>query len=50
MDGSLQKRKVKALARPYAYAVCGQPVSETLKNGILKFKWFADRKCFNKNT
>lgn len=25
-DGKLQETKVKALARPYAYAICGRPV------------------------
>lgn len=50
MDGTLQENKVKALARPYAYAICGKPVKETLKNGVFTIKYFADRKCFNKNT
>jgi len=26
MDGSLQETKVKALARPYAYSICGKPI------------------------
>lgn len=25
-NGGLQVNKVKALARPYAYAICGQPL------------------------
>lgn len=50
MDGSLQYNKVKALARPYAYSICGKPIKETFKNNIFTIKYFADRKCFNKNT
>ena len=49
-DGNLQQNKVKALARPYAYAICGQPIKESHKNGVFKLKWFANKKCFNKNT
>lgn len=26
VNGHLQENKVKALARPYAYAICGRPV------------------------
>lgn len=38
------------MARPYAYAICGKPLEEKHKNGVFKLKYFADRKCFNKNT
>ena len=40
---------MKALARPYAYAVCGTPISETFKKGVFKLVWVA-KSCFNKNT
>lgn len=50
MDGSLQETKVRALARPYAYAICGKPIKESLKNGVFSLKYFAERICYNKNT
>ena len=49
-SGNLQEIKVKALARPYAYAICGEPLSQTLRNGIFKFVWVASGSCYNKNT
>ena len=37
--GFLQENKVRALARPYAYAICGIPLSEKLKKGIFQLTW-----------
>lgn len=48
--GNLQINKVKALARPYAYAICGEPISETFKKGIFKLTWVASDDCYNKKT
>lgn len=50
VHGNLQENKVKALARPYAYAICGRPVQEKFHGGIYYLSWVADRDCFNKNT
>ena len=47
--GNLQINKVKALARPYAYAICGTPLAETFKKGVFKLEWVA-KNCYNKNT
>lgn len=48
--GQLQIKKVKALARPYAYAICGQPLQQTFRKGILKLTWIASEECYNKKT
>lgn len=48
--GNLQINKVKALARPYAYAICGVPISEKFRKGVFKFEWVARNDCYNKNT
>jgi endoglycosylceramidase len=48
--GQLQENKVKALARPYAYAICGQPIKEEVGKGTYKLKWRASHKCYNKKT
>lgn len=48
--GNLQIHKVKALARPYAYAICGEPLLETFKKGVFKLEWVASSDCYNKNT
>lgn len=48
--GNLQINKVKALARPYAYAICGVPLSETFKKGVFKLSWVARDDCYNKKT
>ncbi len=48
--GNLQENKIKALSRPYAYAICGVPLSETLKKGVLTLTWVAHDDCFNKKT
>jgi len=51
-DGSLRSAKVKALARSYAYATCGVPVSQsfTPENGKFVFSWKASDNCQGKNT
>ena len=49
-EGNLQRNKVKTLAKPYAYAICGIPINEEFKNGKYTLKWFVSLQCFNKNT
>jgi endoglycosylceramidase len=48
-NGQLQATKVKALARPYAYAICGKPISQNFNKGVLKLTWIAGE-CYNMNT
>ena len=48
--GKLQQNKVKALSRPYAYAICGVPLRETLKDGVFSLTWVASNECYNKKT
>jgi len=38
------------LARPYAYAICGIPLSEKFKKGKYHLSWVASDECYNKNT
>ena len=40
-NGTVQATKVKALARPYAYRICGEPVSTrfTAENGIFELSY-----------
>jgi endoglycosylceramidase len=49
-EGHLQLNKVKALARPYAYAICGKPMEEWLRDGVYQLKWVPNQDCFNQNT
>lgn len=46
----MQVNKVKALARPYAYAICGEPLLEVFKKGVFKLTWIASDYCYNKKT
>jgi len=48
--GNLQINKVKALSRPYAYAICGVPVRESFKKGVFTLVWVARDDCYNKKT
>ncbi len=48
--GNLQQNKVKALSRPYTYAICGIPLQETLKKGILTLVWVTSDDCYFKKT
>lgn len=41
---------MKALSRPYAYAICGIPLSEKFKKGNYYLSWVASDECYNKNT
>jgi hypothetical protein len=50
INGHLQSNKVRALARPYAYAICGRPIREQFKYGVYTLIWVPNRDCFNKNT
>lgn len=38
------------MARPYAYAICGEPISEVFRKGIFKLTWVASDDCYNKKT
>ena len=49
-NGNLQSTKVKALARPYAYSICGKPISQTNKKGVFTFTWVSSDDCYNKKT
>jgi len=50
MNGDFQIHKIKALSRPYAYAICGKPISENFNKGIYTLSWIPNKDCFNKNT
>lgn len=50
VNGHLQMNKVKALSRPYAYAICGKPLEETFNKGIYTLSWVPNKDCFDKNT
>jgi hypothetical protein len=41
---------VKALSRPYAYAICGIPIRQSFKKGVLTLVWVASDECYNKKT
>ena len=47
VDGSLRTAKVKALARSYAYATCGVPVTQSFnpQDGKFVFSWKASDNC-----
>ena len=48
-DGNLQETKVKALARPYAYAICGRYIKQSRTTGSYSLNFFpAD--CGSKHT
>jgi len=52
VDGSLQRNKVKALARTYVYSVCGVPVSQSfdVPTGRFLYVFKASKKCQGFNT